>query len=205
MWEGKAPAEPGLIRKPGSAGASPSLWLKLASRGARFDSCGCNIAGMESEEVRQKIAVALGHLNAGRVGDAEGVLREVLALDPTNDRAMSEMARVAFMTGRGEAAVELLRGADALNPSVVEHKANLGMVLSNLNRLDEAIAVFRSLLEAQPDRAEIWNNLGVCFRSRKVIVYLGGIRHGFQTLPNSGQRSGDEIGGALMPHAKHHG
>src|SRR5438045_1362588 len=112
---------------------------------------GCTIADMTAADVQQKIGLAMQLVGANRAAEAEGVLREVLSEDPVNDRAMSAMARVAYATGRGEAAVELLRAAAALNPGVLEHQANLGTVLSSLGRLDEAIAVFRGLVGARPD------------------------------------------------------
>ena len=38
----------------------------------------------------------------------------------------------------------------------------------------------------------------------KVVVDLAGVWHGRQGLANIGQSSGDEVGGALLPEAKHH-
>ena len=36
-------------------------------------------------------------------------------------------------------------------------------------------------------------------------MYLGGVWDGVQALAHSRERFGDEVGGALLAHAKHHG
>ena len=47
--------------------------------------------------------------------------------------------------------------------------------------------------------------LRVGLRGRQVVVYLSGIWHSFQASAHSRERSGDEVGGALLTHPKHHG
>jgi tetratricopeptide (TPR) repeat protein len=124
---------------------------------------------MSSAENQQKFGAAMQYLRAGRLGEAEGLLRAVLAAEPSRDEAMGALAQIAFMTGRGGEAVELLRGAAAVNSVAVEYRGNLGMVLSALGRLDEAIEVFRGVLAIRAELPEIWNNLGAALKEKKKI------------------------------------
>lgn len=47
--------------------------------------------------------------------------------------------------------------------------------------------------------------IGVSLRAGQVVMYLGGVRHGVQVFADGSQRASDQVGGALMAHAKHHG
>lgn len=48
-----------------------------------------------------------------------------------------------------------------INPSYVEAYSDLGLVLSHLGRLDEAIRNFSRALRLDPGHTEVHNNLGI--------------------------------------------
>lgn len=49
------------------------------------------------------------------------------------------------------------------------------------------------------------SHLGVGLRFWQSVVNLGGVWEGLYRAANSSKSAGDEIGGALIPHAEHHG
>lgn len=47
--------------------------------------------------------------------------------------------------------------------------------------------------------------LGMLLRFWESVMYLCGVRHSFQPFPDALKRLCDQVGRALIPHAKHHG
>jgi tetratricopeptide (TPR) repeat protein len=82
---------------------------------------------------------------------------------------LATQARQAFVAGDAAAAAKLLARAAELKPDAVEYHANLGMVLANLGRIDEAVAAFRRALALNPNSPEVLNNLGAALRDKKQL------------------------------------
>ena len=110
---------------------------------------------------------ALRHHQAGRLAEAEGLYRRVLAADPLQ-------ADAAASLGNGGAArgddwtrpTELVSRAVELKPAEAIFVSNLGVVLEALGRFAEAEAAYRRALELNPRHAESLNNLGNLHRAR---------------------------------------
>jgi predicted O-linked N-acetylglucosamine transferase (SPINDLY family) len=97
---------------------------------------------------------------AGQLQHAEAVYRAIVGQIPRCDAAMARLAFLAHQSGRADQAVDwFLRAAEA-NPSAVEYRANLGIVLVGLGKLQEAADAFSRALVLRPDHADLYVNLG---------------------------------------------
>ncbi len=110
--------------------------------------------------IDQAFALALQHHQAGRLGDAEAICREILVVEPRHANALHILGMIAGQTGRHEVAVDLLRQVIALEPGSAAAHSNLGVALKEMGRLDEAIAECRQAIVLNPDYPQAHCNLG---------------------------------------------
>jgi len=115
----------------------------------------------------QTLATARAHHQAGRLLEAEGLYRQVLARQPNHAEALYLLGVLANQVGRADGAVELIGRAVQLKPDFPEAHNNLGIALSNLGQLDEAIAAFRQAIQLKPDFPEAYNNLGIALKNQE--------------------------------------
>ena len=115
---------------------------------------------MSGMTIEQALGVAHGHLQAGRLADAEAACRAVLAAAPRTAEAYRLLGSVAYFGGKKAEAESLIRQAVTLNPGVAEYHENLSVVLFSLRRLGEAEASARRALELSPDFAGAADRLG---------------------------------------------
>ena len=72
-----------------------------------------------------------------------------------------------------------------INPDFAEAHNNLGNVLKDLKRLDEATASYRRALEIKPDYPEAYNNLGNVLRERELLdSAVANFRRALEIRPN---------------------
>ena len=77
------------------------------------------------------------------------------------------------------------RKALVLNPNFAEAHSNLGVVLTELGRLEEATAACHKALELKPDLAEAYNNLGNAFKDQgKLKEAVTAYRKALELKPN---------------------
>ena len=105
-------------------------------------------------------------LGAGKVAEAEIVLRKVLTADAEDAGALHLLGGIALGRGQIAAAEELVRKAIRFSPLTPEFHDNLGAVLLRQGKADEAIAVFRSAIELDAGAATIHNNLGDALKQK---------------------------------------
>jgi tetratricopeptide (TPR) repeat protein len=91
----------------------------------------------------------------GRIGLAESLMREALALRPTA-RVHNELGNLLHTAERFDEAVEQYRQAIALNASSATYHANLAGSLLKLGRRDEALAAGRKAVELGYTRDRHW-------------------------------------------------
>jgi len=101
------------------------------------------------------------HHQAGRIREAEGIYKQILAADPNNAHALHLLGVLASQVGQGEQALEFIRRAIALNPTAAPYHANLGAALATLGRYEEAIEEYHRALLLQPGLLDAHANLGV--------------------------------------------
>ena len=98
--------------------------------------------------------------NAGRIGDAERVYREVLRRSPRHVDALHSLGMLAFQAGHPQAAADLIGQALAVDPQDAVAHGNLGYALHVLGRHDEALQSLERALVLRPDMLEALNNRG---------------------------------------------
>jgi protein O-GlcNAc transferase len=115
--------------------------------------------------IEEALERAVKHHTAGRLPDAEKLYHEVLQNDPTQPMALQLLGLIAYETGEHEHALDLLEMAVTSKPDYAEAHNNMGLVLMDLNRVDEAIASYRSALEIEPN-ADVYQNLGNALKGK---------------------------------------
>ena len=106
------------------------------------------------------LQIAAAHFQAGRLGQAEVILRDVLSKVPDNPIALHLLGIMAYKTGRFEDSLQLIEGAikgDANNPAF---HTNLGLAYEAVGRFQEAITAHERSLALRPGYAQAWVNLG---------------------------------------------
>ncbi len=116
--------------------------------------------------LRQKLAGAKRHQQAGRASQAEQIYRQILRTDPNQPDALQFLGLRAFENGQLDEAVDFLQQAAAAQPSNAFIRANLGTVLQQRGQSDEAIACYRRALEINPSLPHAHNNLGAALKQR---------------------------------------
>ena len=109
---------------------------------------------------------ALGHMRAGRYGDAEACCREALALDADHADTLNLMGLSALQAEQYDHAVEWISRAIRQEPKPF-YLTSLGTCLSRQGRHEEALQAFDKAVQLKPDDAELWRDLG------NMLVALG--------------------------------
>jgi len=97
---------------------------------------------------------------AGRLEEAETLLRETLRLRPDFSNAYNNLGNILVRTGRMDEAIRNFREAVRTTPGDAVKLSNLGVALARRGDLEEAERLQRSALHLAPDNPEIHNNLG---------------------------------------------
>jgi predicted O-linked N-acetylglucosamine transferase (SPINDLY family) len=113
-----------------------------------------------------EIEQALEHHRAGRLAQAEVIYRQILAQEPCHPDALHLLGVAAHQGRRHDIAVELIRKAIDIDPSVSIYHNNLGEALRPLQRWDEAVTAYERALALNPDYAEAYNNLGLALHAQ---------------------------------------
>jgi tetratricopeptide (TPR) repeat protein len=116
--------------------------------------------GADPANLAQTFAAALQSHRQHRMAEAEGLYRQVLAIDPNHVDALHMLGVLAYQAGKPEAAVDLIGRAIALHGENPSFHNNIGEALRYLGRLDDAIGHFTKATELDPAAAEGHMNLG---------------------------------------------
>jgi predicted nicotinamide N-methyase len=106
------------------------------------------------------LAQAAACTKRGEVGQAEKLVRQVLARDPRHPAAQVELGRIAYKTGNKIAAADCLRKAIAIQPDNAQFHNELGCVLIGLGERQQALRAFTRALEIKPDDPDALTNIG---------------------------------------------
>jgi predicted TPR repeat methyltransferase len=115
------------------------------------------------------LALAWQYHQAGDLGQAELLYRQVLAAEPQNVQALFLLGIVCHVQGRVAESTALYQQCLHINPDFADAHLNLGRSLAALGRPDEAIASYQQALRLYrggPEAAEVLNNLGVLLLGR---------------------------------------
>jgi protein O-GlcNAc transferase len=133
-----------------------------ASRGrGTIDRNASTPPGGPSAWLGEQLGMAVRHLHAGRIDDAEGICREICRVDPNQVDSLHLLGVIAHRRGRNDVASDLIKRALALKPDYAGAHFSLGNVLSSQGRLNEAAVQFERTLALQPGHVDAHNNLGI--------------------------------------------
>jgi tetratricopeptide (TPR) repeat protein len=151
--------------------------------------------GTTQEMVRE----GLRHHQAGRLDEAEGVYRRVLAGAPEQADCLHLLGMVAYQRGDLEGAGDLIGRAIAAKGDAAAYHSNLGNVLQAQGRLDKAAACYRRALELRPELAEAQLNLGHVLKALgEVNASLGCYRRALALRPEMAEAAVAEATALLL-------
>jgi Tfp pilus assembly protein PilF len=114
-----------------------------------------------AQRTAQLMQLATEHEQAGRLDQAESILRHVIADIPDHAPALHLMGIVAFKQDRIEESVRLMERSIALAPIEALYHRNICEVYRVLGRLDEALAAGTRAASLAPQDVHCHHNLGV--------------------------------------------
>jgi predicted O-linked N-acetylglucosamine transferase (SPINDLY family) len=117
-------------------------------------------------DINQTLGTARALHQAGRLSEAEGLYRQILAVDPDHVDGLHLLGVIATQGGRNDLAVELIGKAIVRNDRVAEFHCNIGSALGELGRAGEAEAHYRRAISLNPRLPESYNNLGNVLRDQ---------------------------------------
>src|SRR6516164_4239078 len=115
--------------------------------------------GATSVRIAELLTTALRHHQAGRLAEAEGYYRKILAIDQNHVDSLHLLGLIAHQVGRHDMAVDLIRKAIALNDRIPTFHNNIGLALDALGRTQDAVGHYRRAIALKPTYVEAHNNL----------------------------------------------
>jgi tetratricopeptide (TPR) repeat protein len=92
----------------------------------------------------------LQYQKAGRLAEAEGCYRRVLAIQPNHADALQLVGGIACQAGQYDIAAKWISRAIEQNPNVPAWFSNLGLALERQGKLEDALASYDKALELRP-------------------------------------------------------
>jgi len=124
-------------------------------------------------------------LRSGRVSEAEGVARNLLAKYPRDPDALELFGMTLLAQGKPLEAIEPLRDAAQLRPGAVV-ETYLGTALRRAGRIAEAVAVLRQANERQPAVSDAFFELGtLLYEQRRVAEAEAVLHRGMAIAPDA--------------------
>ena len=126
-----------------------------------------------SESARQFMPVAQlyelveQHRGAGRLDEAEALLKQLLAAKPKEPTAIHLLGIIAHQRGQLTQAIEQVKRAIELAPQTALFEANLGEMYRLAGRADLALEHGKKAVALNPDYPEAMSNIGVAHYERK--------------------------------------
>lgn len=118
-----------------------------------------------SSTIEAQYNLAQDLINAGDLGSAANVLKELLESDGDNVEAANDLAVVYSMNGNLSDAEKVLSDVVSRHPEHTLAKKNLASMYSNQGKFEEAVALYQDILKSTPFDVEVFNSLGqICLR-----------------------------------------
>ena len=109
----------------------------------------------------QAMELASQHQAAGRLAEAEGILRQVLTVKPNDAHALHLRGVIAYQAGQPQLATELIAKAIVQQNNMALFHCNLGEMFRQQGRLEEAIRHGRRAVALDPAMTMALGNLGI--------------------------------------------
>ncbi|MBI5783962.1 MAG: tetratricopeptide repeat protein [Rhodocyclales bacterium] len=171
--------------------------------GKRYKHCcgsvaspGTSVGGAAAEGPADVMAGLRLH-QAGRIGEAEVIYRQVLGRDPENPDALHMLGLIEYQAGKIDQSTELIGLAVKLKPDDPFALNNLGAAYMGARRFREAAEAFRRAVQLKPDYAEALANLaGALKDSGQVEESIASYRRALAVDPGN-SRAWNNLGNAL--------
>jgi tetratricopeptide (TPR) repeat protein len=123
---------------------------------------------MESKTVTlaEAMAIAVGHHQAGRLAEAEGIYRQILAQNPRQADALQLLGTLLGQKGDLRGGEDLIRKSIAIQPDGASAYFNLGEFCRRMGRPGEALAVIIEGMRYRPN-ATAYDNMAAALRDLK--------------------------------------
>jgi tetratricopeptide (TPR) repeat protein len=120
----------------------------------------------------------------GETGQAERLIRMLLAREPQHAGALYELGRISYRAGDKKAAADCLRKAIASQPDNSQFYNELAFVLIGLGDHQEAVRAFARSLEINPDDADTISNIGAFhLKEGRIIEAVAAFRRAMEIDP----------------------
>ncbi len=116
--------------------------------------------------IREALASAIRHHQAGQLQAAEQIYRRILTVAPDQPDALHLLGVIASQAGQHEVAIQYIGRAVRLMGTEAAFHNNLGNAFKGGGNVDEAVACYRRALELNPGYAEANNNLGLALQEQ---------------------------------------
>ena len=110
--------------------------------------------------IRDDLAAAQQHQQAGRLGRAEEIYHRILNISPENPGILYALGLVTLAQGRLDEAESFTRRSIQQKGDFAQAHNNLGCILVRRGSWPDAAAAFSRATELKPDMVEAHNNLG---------------------------------------------
>jgi predicted O-linked N-acetylglucosamine transferase (SPINDLY family) len=113
--------------------------------------------------ITQWFSTALQSHQSGHLSQAITLYRQIIQNHPRHSEALHLLGVALHQTGQVDQVLELITQAIQLKPSFYMYN-NLGNILRDRKRYDEAISQYQQAIALNPDYAEAYNNLAVALQ-----------------------------------------
>jgi tetratricopeptide (TPR) repeat protein len=103
---------------------------------------------------------------SGKLQEAEQVYQDLVGQEEVRERALSELARLYLRASKPKNALGVLSALVAEHPANLEYCEQMAQLLCRFGRVDAAVAIYRGLIERQPQLAEAHYNLALLHKKR---------------------------------------
>ncbi len=101
----------------------------------------------------------------GRLADAENLLRRAVELSPGFTAARANLATILYKQNRPADAVAELERIESEGAANLGHASLKAAALGRIGGHEEALALYRQLLDARPDEPKLWMSCGHILRA----------------------------------------
>jgi tetratricopeptide (TPR) repeat protein len=147
--------------KPGALKMSFVFEKKSTAGAGKSNASSTSAPQAIADEFQEVASAARKNVEAGKYRTAEKQYQTVLANDPKNLDALSNLGVIYFRTGKIRSAESTLKKALAIAPNDDFVLTTLGIVHYRQSRFDEALKELRKAIEINPNSATAHNYLGI--------------------------------------------
>ena len=113
-----------------------------------------------TQRLQHSLTLAQRHHAVGELSEAKGIYRKILRDAPNHPITLHLMGVIAYQNRENDVALDFIKKALIIKPDYAEAHSNLGAVLRELGRLNDAEESYKKALSIKPDFAETHSNLG---------------------------------------------